>query len=209
MWSTFGLTDTTLLFLIQAFSTDMLHKKFQPLNYRWFPLILLFQAFLAYIPVWLWNTLRDRRLFETVSCLKDPFRQQNRRKLLIINLANDLLTEVAQRRYAKPFFLCEILNIVTFGLNVLITNLSCQNHFMMFGFREIGMKFGKSINPNISHQDNSEVFPAYAKCSVQFLRKGNEIKKEDAICMIPFNSLCESIFMFFWYGDILIPLLKY
>lgn len=166
--------------------------------YRWFPLILLFQAILAYVPSWLWNTLRDKRLHETVSNIKDPQKQHNRRKLLIINLANDLFTEMIQKRYAKPFFFCEFLNVVFFILNVVCTDMMFQNHFLMFGFAEIGMRFNKSAGNSL---DYSEMFPTFARCSVPLITKATSYggKREEAVCIISYNLLCESIFMFLWY----------
>lgn len=180
-----------------AFSTNMFQRK-QSRYYRWFPLILLFQAILAYVPSWLWNTLRDKRLHETVSNIKDPQKQHNRRKLLIINLANDLFTEMIQKRYAKPFFFCEFLNVIFFILNVVCTDMLFQNHFLMFGFAEIGMRFNKSAGSSL---DYSEMFPTFARCSVPVITKATSYggKREEAVCIISYNLLCESIFMFLWY----------
>lgn len=186
------------IFYVSDLSKNNLRRK-HPSYYEWLPLILLFQAILAYFPSWLWSALRDRRLHETVSSIKDPLKQHSRRKLVIINLANDLFTEVIQKRYAKPFFFCEFLNVLCFILNVCSLNLIFQNQFVAYGFKELGMRFKRSTDAVTMEKESVEMFPTLGRCSVIVAKKGNMIKKEDAICMISFNSLCESIFMLLWY----------
>lgn len=138
-------------------------------------------------------------MHETISSIKDPQKQPSRRKLLIINLANDLFTEMIQKRYAKPFFFCEFLNVACFILNVVCTDILFQNHFVMLGFNEIGMRFNRSAVNNL---DYSEMFPTFARCSVPLIKTmtSHGGKREEAVCMISYNLLCESIFMFLWYA---------
>lgn len=180
---------------IPVFSTAAFQRT-QLNYYRWIPFMLLLEAFISIIPSWLWSILRDRRLFETMASIKEPQRQPSRRKLHIINLANDLFTESIQRRYAKPFFFCEILNIVALGLNIIITNLMFHNRFLMFGISELGLRIGRSSFNN--GPTYSEMFPTFATCSVQMVKKDDGIRKEDAICMISYNSLCEGVFFSLW-----------
>ncbi|ODN04038.1 Innexin inx2 [Orchesella cincta] len=166
-----------------------MHHGKQHNYYQWLPLLLILQALLTYIPTWLWNNLKDSRIQETVSSVKDSSKPASRRKLLIINLANDLFTQVIQKRYAKPFILCESLNIFCFIVNVVLTNFFFHNRFIMYGIKEIWMRFSSL---SFRSQD-SELFPQFGKCSFNLVKK-DEIQKE-AVCMISFNSLCENIYM--------------
>ncbi|CAL8126484.1 unnamed protein product [Orchesella dallaii] len=162
--------------------------------YQWLPLLFIFQALLTYIPSWLWNNLKDNRIQETVSNLKDPLKPASRRKLLIINLANDLFTQVIQKRYAKPFIICESLNVLCLILNVVLTDFFFHNRFIMYGIKEIWMRFSRFS----FRSEDSELFPQFGKCSIKFVKNQKFEMTKDAVCMITFNSLCENIYMFLW-----------
>ncbi|XP_055913506.1 innexin inx5-like [Eupeodes corollae] len=166
--------------------------------YQWVVIILLIQAFVFYLPAFLWKKWEGGFIsqlcdgFERKVLISDSANKERRAYLMQIFHPN---YKQMHRSYAKNYFLCEILNFF-----ICILNLTLMNTFFngFWSSYSQAMKQIPSYNWNQWNEMSSRVFPKITKC--EFFKYGGSgsQSKFDCLCVLPINILNEKIFAFLY-----------
>lgn len=98
---------------------------------------------------------------------------------------------IRHRIYAIRYFLAEVLNLITVGVNILLLNVFLSGFWFDF-WPAIQILF--EFNYDGWLEATAHVFPRVAKCEYFFGGPSGGIQNIDALCLLPLNVLNEKIY---------------
>lgn len=169
--------------------------------YQWVCFVLSFQAFISYLPRYLWKSFEGGRISVLTEKLKTPIidgTTKEEQKFAIINYIKANLN--LHSFYAYRFFLCEFLNvIVAFGQFVL------TYYFLGTNFLTYGMDFVLAMDsdPTLVEDPMDRLFPKLTKCTFWRYGVSGSVMKFDGLCVLSVNNINEKIYLFLWFWFII------
>lgn len=172
---------------------ERLYQKY----YQWVPFVLAIQAFLFSFPKHLWRFYEGDRLqtlCKDLTSVLPPVEWTAQRKADTLYFFTRE-SHGKMRRYALMFVACEVLNLVTVVLNILLVNFIFGDFWNSY---QPAMQALFALDMNAWTQYNSLVFPKLAKCDFHYIGPSGSKQNMDALCLLPQNILNEKIFAFLW-----------
>ncbi|KAK8374787.1 hypothetical protein O3P69_017386 [Scylla paramamosain] len=173
--------------------------------YQWVVLFLSLQAFMFYLPRYIWRSWEGGRVASLVGELHLPVVDPNLRQKRL-SVAVEYFTRYFHHHniYAFQFFFCELLNFTNVLGQIYLTD-----RFLDYGFLNYGPRVSNYDEPEThsGHDPKDEIFPKVAKCSFHKFGPSGSIIRYDALCVLPLNILNEKIFAFLWYWFLVVAVI--
>ncbi|KAG0728155.1 Innexin inx2 [Chionoecetes opilio] len=174
--------------------------------YQWVVLFLSLQAFMFYLPRFIWKTWEGGRVGSLVGELHQPVGDNTLRQQRLA-VAVEYFTRYLHHHnlYAFQFFFCEILNFAN-----IIGQIYFTDRFLDYGFLNYGPRVSDYATTAdlAGHDPKDEIFPKVAKCTFHMFGPSGTIMRHDALCVLPLNILNEKIFAFLWYWFVLVAVVS-
>ena len=152
--------------------------------YQWVCFVLFFQALFFYAPRWLWKKVEGGR----VKALSDA------NGAIIVNYLKE------SRPFHSSMFLTYVMLEVFSVLNVIIQAIIIDrflgNEFTTYGLDVL--KF-TDWDWNVRYDPMLKVFPRLTKCTFRQFGPSGDVKRHDAMCVLPINIVNEKIYIFLWF----------
>lgn len=173
--------------------------------YQWVVLFLSLQAFMFYLPRYIWKSWEAGRVSSLIGELHLPVIDETLKEKRL-SVAVEYFTRYFHHHniYAFQFFFCEILNFAN-----VIGQIYFTDRFLDYGFLQYGPRVSDYAKPDTlsGHDPKDEIFPKVAKCVFHKFGPSGTIKRNDALCVLPLNILNEKIFAFLWYWFLLMAVI--
>ncbi|XP_050707945.1 innexin inx2-like [Eriocheir sinensis] len=165
--------------------------------YQWVVLFLSLQAFMFYVPRYMWKTWEGGRVGRLVGELNLPVGDSDSRHQTL-TLAVDYFTRYFHYHniYAFQFFFCELLNFINIIGQFFLTDRFLDYSFMNYGPRVTSYGWSNAL---YGDDPKDEIFPKVAKCVFHKFGPTGTVMRHDALCVLSLNILNEKVFAFLWY----------
>lgn len=170
--------------------------------YQWVSLILMLQALMSYFPHYLWKVLEGGKLAMIMEGidglhLKENEEHKTRRRDIVEYL---IKTKGTHGWYAVTFMMCELLNLVSIGMQWYFMELFFGYQFSKYGI-DIVWRKDLSIDPL------AKVFPKITKCTFKHFGMSGSVENKDAECVLPLNVFNEKIYALLWFWSIILSII--
>ncbi|KAK7063016.1 hypothetical protein SK128_006043 [Halocaridina rubra] len=162
--------------------------------YQWVPMMLMLQAVIFYLPIWLWGRV-DKGFFKAAICQLDKIHISDVSPNIECSAKYFAGSINTHRSYAFAFLMCEALSFAFSVGNLFLTNKFLGGEFFRFGIgalHYLGMPASDPNNPL------NEIFPKVAKCTWYKYGASGTIQKLDSMCVLPLNIVNEKTYIFLW-----------
>ncbi|GFQ75277.1 innexin inx2 [Trichonephila clavata] len=174
--------------------------------YQWVCFVLFLQAILFYMPRYMWKFFDGGKVKTLVMGLNCCVLKPEDRSLCKILLVEYLKTHIdSHNGYLMWFTLLEIYNLLNVLGQIYLMDVFFGGEFTTYGIDVI--KFTNNdqedrIDPMIN------VFPRMTKCTFHQFGSSGDIKKHDALCILPINILNEKLYVFLWFWFVILAALS-
>jgi len=173
-------------------------KKFHS-YYQWVWCFLFFQAFLFFIPHWIWKTWEGGRLKTLVADLNthvlDPAKKAEHKAAILEYFSPSKEGNWYHNLYAYKYAFCELLNFINILTQVFLIDAYLDNEFSNYGTSILSVSQSRSYYRN---DKMNQVFPLMTMCQVSIFGFAGNLVPHDALCVLPINILNEKIYIFTW-----------
>lgn len=174
--------------------------------YQWVCFVLFIQAFLFYVPRFIWRGFEKGKVKSMLLDLSKPILSEEERSQNISKLGTYFITRKGRHgNYALKYILCEVLNFVNVISQIYLVDRFLGYEFTTFGsdvVRFTGTDLENRLDPMI------RVFPRMTKCDFYRYGSSGDVQKHDALCLIPLNILNEKIYVFMWFWFVILAVLS-
>ncbi|GFS37887.1 innexin shaking-B [Trichonephila inaurata madagascariensis] len=182
--------------------------------YQWVYIVLLLQAFLFYIPRWLWKQWEGGKmeiLTKDMGKVLLPEPQLNQK----FNALSGYLVKTwsTHDAYAGKYFFCELLSFIVVIGQFFILDIFFDGRFMYLGTNIIKYYHSEDY---LNHYNTTShnlgnpmliLFPRVAKCIFRRYGRTQETEVRDVLCVMTLNVINEKFFVFLWYWFVLLATL--
>merc|ERR1712107_410762 len=151
--------------------------------YIWMPYVLILCAALSKLPRFIWKTMGERGVTESVMQLRNDSVKMGERT---VKLLDDIYRS---KFFVLSFTFCEFLNIVTLIINFSILDKLLGGQFWSYGSKVIEhMIDEKESNPMCT------VFPTEVSCDVSYGASTGDTDNDNIICILSNNAFNQYYF---------------
>jgi len=167
--------------------------------YQWVTFILFLQAFLCYLPYFMWKTWEGGKIRLLLQDLDSQILHTDRetthtkREVIVNYIHRNLRTH---NEYVYKFVFCEFLNLVNIFGQLFLMNEFFNGHFTIYGWDVL--TFART-EPQNRFDPMAKIFPKMTKCIFHNYGVSGSIQKLGGLCVLPLNVLNEKIYVFFWF----------
>lgn len=191
--------------------------------YQWVPFVLTLQAFLFYLPYWMWSAIqkhfpididivvmhsKELRHFEEEAERKEKL---NRLTSYLVDTLKLTRAENQRSRFGKYYgqvrgstMAILYLAVKTLFLVNIVGQFFALCAFIGSGYRVFGWKMARLYwNSGGDWASESKIFPRTAFCDVPAKTLGNT-NIHSVSCVLPINALNEKIYLFLWFWFVIV-----
>jgi len=171
--------------------------------YQWVCFVLVGQAFLFYLPHYLWKSWEGNKISLMSKGLDSLLNEKPATKAeereTSVNYFDDHLN--GHGLYVTKYIFCEVLNMA---------NVLCQIYFMNFFFGGQFFTYGWDVMriSELPMQERvdpmSKVFPKMTKCTFNKYGPSGTVEITDGLCLLAINIINEKVYVFLWFWFILL-----
>ena len=155
--------------------------------YIWMPYVLVLCAALAKLPRFIWKTMGERGVTESVMQLREDSVKMGERTVKLLD------DSFRSKFFVLSFTFCEFLNIVTLIINFSILDKLLGGQFWSYGSKVIDhMIDEKESNPMCT------VFPTEVSCDVSYGGSTGDTDNKNIICILSNNAFNQYYFFVLW-----------
>lgn len=165
--------------------------------YQWVCFVLLLQAFMFYIPHWIWTSVEGgliRQLKPGLESAVIPEEDRKYRRRLVIRYFLRHLR--CHKTYVATFMLSQVLNPVNVIGQMLLLDRLLNGHFTQYGFevvRFLQRDWKNRTDPMV------RVFPRMTRCTFYRYGSGGGVQSYESMCLLPLNIINEKVYVFLWF----------
>ncbi|KAJ1369632.1 hypothetical protein KIN20_031126 [Parelaphostrongylus tenuis] len=184
--------------------------------YRWVPIMLALQAFMFFIPNWIWNMLHKQTAINPRAYLSDVakirYMTGEKREQQVKTMANHLLdivsvfgsaSDMRKNKHTTSRSGYNATLLYLFTKAAYVVNICLQililNHFLGENYLHWGYEMSSNIIQGKEWKETS-IFPRVIMCDFQIRRLAN-LQRHTVQCVIMMNMINEKLYLFlyFWF----------
>ncbi|XP_014361643.1 innexin inx2 [Papilio machaon] len=182
--------------------------------YQWVCFVLLGQAFMFYIPHYLWKSWEGGRVRDLSANLTFPIVAKDwsdgpRQQLLAY--FNSLNT-CTHNMYALRFAFCEFLNLANVIGQIFLLDIFLDGSFRDYGAAVASFthhpRLSTDMTDFVSVNPMDKFFPKVTKCWFRSYGPSGTIQFKDRLCVLPLNVINEKIFIILWFWLVILASLS-
>jgi len=172
--------------------------------YQWVCFVLAGQAFLFYLPHYLWKAWEGNKIslmakgMSSLGLTEHPSSKDEARETSV-NYFDDHLN--SHGLYVTKYILCEILNMANVLCQIYFMNFFLGGQFFTYGWDVIRISelpMHERVDPM------SKVFPKMTKCTFNKYGPSGTVEITDGLCLLAINIITEKIYVFLWFWFMLL-----
>lgn len=173
--------------------------------YQWVTLFVALQAFLFYVPRYIWMLSEGGKVKMLTADLNTPIVDDEVKKKRVDTIVNYFNINLHQHNvYAIKYIVCEALNFVNVILQIFFTDMFVGHEFLNYGTDVLNFT-GEDIGTR--HDPMDRVFPKVTSCTFYQKGKADNYEEHPSMCIMPLNILNEKLFIFLWFWYIIVAFL--
>ncbi|GIY16822.1 innexin shaking-B [Caerostris extrusa] len=184
--------------------------------YQWVYFIFFLQAFMFYIPEWLWKIWEGQKIDNLVSSFEDVLLNETERRRKMDTIIRYLTkTWKMHYWYAMKYIFCEFLSLANVVGQMYLLDKFFDGRFKTFGIRVVQFsrtqkQFTTYSNTTLSSKWDPKImlFPRVTKCIFRRYGKTSNIETYDALCIMTLNIISEKLFIFLWFWLVILAALS-
>lgn len=176
--------------------------------YQWVAAVLLLQAFLFYVPRYLWYTQQNNRIEMLVMSLDNPVLMKlelNQQVRALVQYFVVNLNFSNNRGSLLTYAMLECANLIN-----VITQMALINKFLNGMFWTLGWKVIQFHHwqDSVAFDPLSQSFPLTTKCLFHDYGSSGDIQRLDAYCVLTVNILNRKIYLILWFWFVFLAIVS-
>nr|AAR82839.1 innexin-like protein 3 [Hyposoter didymator ichnovirus] len=162
--------------------------------YSWVFLTLFLQAVFFYTPHYMWKAWEGGRLKALTSKINFPILNERSVAEEAERLAEYFSKSLNTHNfYAYKYFICELLNLINIGGQILFMNRFIGDGYELYGIHVL------SMNREDMEKRMGQLFPMWTICTFEIYGLTGVKEELEGICPLTHNPLNEKIYGFLWF----------
>ncbi|KAK3885798.1 hypothetical protein Pcinc_010015 [Petrolisthes cinctipes] len=173
--------------------------------YQWVTAVLFIQAFLFYLPHFIWKNLEGKQVDLLLQDLNKKLIDDDskRKRENILKYLKD--SWGLNIKYSIGYSVCEILNLVNVVGQMFLIDKFLGGIFFSYGTKVFSLL---SADDGLRSDPVIETFPRVTKCTFWKYGTSGTPVQEDALCVLPQNIINEKIYFIMWLWFIILTIIS-